>query len=146
MAGPTTGKHVFYDGVITVNGVTLSDHANKFTLTVGAESFVGNVFGDSQKYELPGLTTISDIAAEFFHDFAAAKVYATLLAIWQAQTPAVSVNLVLKASSAANSATNPQWTIPVFIKSMPIFDGQHGQVHKCAVTFGVMGTYSIATS
>lgn len=143
MPGATTGKHIFYDASVTVNAVALSDHVERVELRVGTNKQPGAAMGDVQDYSLPGTITIEDITAEFFQDYDTAKVYATLRAAWVDRT---TFNIVLKASSAATSGTNPAWTIPVFVASMPVMQGTRGDRHMAPVTFAPSGAYSIATS
>jgi len=143
MAGATTGKHVFYDCSLTVNGVDLSARLEKLTVSVGTNKQPGSAMGDVQDYFLPGTLTIDDIEAEFYQDYNTAQVYATLRAAWENRT---TFNVVAKASTAATSATNPAWTIPVFVSKMPVMGGTRGDRHMAAVTFAPSGAYSIATT
>lgn len=145
MAGATTGKHIFWDCSFTVNGVDLSDHVERVEIRVGINKQVGAAMGDYQDYSLAGTRTIDDITVEFFQDYAAAKVYATLRAAWEADPP-TTFNIVVKPSSAATSATNPAWTIPVFVAAMPVLQGTRGDRHMAPVTLAVAGAYSIATA
>lgn len=145
MPGTITGKHMFYDAVITVNSVALSDHVEKVEVKVSTMvPGRADAMGDLQTYDMPGIQKIEDITVSFFQDYAAAKVYATLYAAWS--VPQTIFNIVLKASSAATSATNPQWTIPVFVKTMPFMTGTHGDRHMADASFGCAGNYSVATS
>ena len=47
---------------------------------------------------------------------------------------------------AANAATNPAWTIPVFVAEMPFMTGKRGDRHMAPVTFAVAGAISVAIS
>ena len=144
MPGVITGKHMLYDVSLVVNSVDLSDHVESVELTVTTEELRGDAMGDTQKYNMPGLLAINDIKATFYQDFAAAKVYATLYAAWS--VPQTIFNLVGKASSAARSTTNPEWTILVVVKEMPVMKGTHGERHMADVTFGIAGNYSVLTA
>lgn len=143
MAGTITGKHIFYDASLTVNGVDLSNRVERLELRLGTNKQVGAAMGDLQDYAIAGTLTIEDITAEFYADFDTAKVYATLRAAWENRT---TFNIVAKASSGAASSTNPAWTIPVFVGSMPVMQGTRGDRHMAPVTFAVAGAYSIATA
>jgi len=143
MAGTTSGKHIFWDASLTVNGVDLSDHVERVEITLGTNKQPGAAMGDVQDYALPGTLTIDDISVEFYQDYASAKVYATLRAAWEGRT---TFDLVAKASSAATSATNPAWTIPAFVSKMPVITGARGDRHMSPATFAVSGAYSIATA
>lgn len=144
MAGVITGKHMLYDVSLTVNSVDLSNHVQSVALTVSQESFPADAMGDTQRYKKPGLQVIDDITITFFQDFAGASVYPTLYAAFS--TPQTTFNLVAKASTAANSATNPQWTIPCMLAKAPIISGAHGAAHMVQATFTCSGSYSVATS
>lgn len=143
MAGSLSGKHILYDVSMVVNAIDLSDHVESVEFVVNLEEQAADAMGDVQRYNLVGLQMISDPKVTFYHDFAAAKVYATLETAWAART---TFNIVAKGQSGANATTNPAWTIPVFVKSMPIFKGKHGDRHMADVTFGIAGLVTIATS
>ena len=99
--------------------------------------------GEVTDYNMPGTLAISDITATFYQDYAASKVYITLYTAWAART---TFNIVLKADSGANATTNPAWTIPVFVASMPVMQGKRGDRHMAPVTLAVAGLYTVATS
>ena len=141
MAGTITGKHIFYDCSLTVNGVDLSNRLERLEIRLGTNKQVGAAMGDLQDYSIAGTLTIEDITAEFYQDYDTAKVYATLRAAWEART---TINIVAKASSGATSGTNPAWTIPVFVAAMPVMQGTRGDRHMSPVSFACAGAYSIA--
>lgn len=143
MPGTITGKHIFYDCTLTVNGVDLSNRLERLEVRVSTNKQLGSAMGDIQDYSIPGTLNIEDISAEFYQDYDTAKVYATLRAAWVDRT---TFNIVAKASSAATSPTNPAWTIPVFVASMPVMGGTRGDRHMAPVTFAPSGAYSIATA
>ena len=140
MPGTITGKHILYDVSLTVNGVDLSNRVERLEIRVGTNKQMGSAMGDVQDYSIPGTLTIEDITAEFYQDYDAAKVYATLYAAWLART---NFNIVAKATSSASSSTNPQWTIPVFVAAMPVMGATRGDRHMAPVTFAVAGAYSV---
>ena len=143
MAGTITGKHILWDASLTVNGVDLSAYVERIELRVGTNKQVGAAMGNLQDYSIAGTLTIDDVSVEFFQDYNTAKLYATLRAAWEART---TFNIVGKASSAATSATNPAWTIPVFVGSMPVFQATRGDRHMAPVSLAVAGDYSIAVA
>lgn len=144
MAGTITGKHVLYDVSLVVNSVDLSDHVEQVTFgEMGTNGQAAAAMGELQDYDMPGTLMISDPQVTFYHDFAAAKVYATLYAAWIARTV---FNVVGKASSGANAVTNPAWTIPVFVGKAPMMTGKRGDRHMAPVTFKVAGALAVATS
>lgn len=138
-------KHVLTATSVTVNGVDLTDHVESVSFIATTNSAgSGAPMGVLKDYDLAGTLKISDPQVTFFHDYASAKVYATLLAAYEARS---TINVVAKADGGAStSPTNPQWTIPCFVKSWPLLAGARGERHMAPVTFGVAGEYSIATA
>lgn len=134
-------KHIFYDNSLTVNGVDLSDHVEEISLIATTNKQDAAAMGDINDYSMPGTNAISDITVTFYQDYASSKVYATLNTAWAART---TFNIVCKPASGAASATNPQWTIPVFVASMPVMSGKRGDRHMAPVTLAVAGTHSIS--
>lgn len=144
MPGVITGKHVLYDINLVVNAVDLSDHVESVTFgEMNTNKQAAAAMGDVQDYDMPGTLSITDPVVTFYNDFAASKVYAVLQAAWAARTV---FNVLGKASSGANSTTNPQWTIPSFVVKAPFMTGKRGDRHMSPVTFGVAGAITIATS
>ena len=143
MAGTVTGKHILYDATITVNGTALTTRLRSVRIEVGINKQVGAAMGDLQDYSIPGTTTVTDPQVEFYQDYNTAMVYATLQALWAARTV---FNIVGKASSGATSATNPQFTVPVFVATMPVLGGNRGDLHIANVTFATAGELTFATS
>ena len=132
-------KHVLYDAVLVINSVTLTDRVRKITYTVGTNKQPGAAMSEVQDYSLPGTLFVSPIVAEFYQDYAATNVYITHRTIWDARS---SVVLTVKASSAADSATNPNFTITVFVAQMDYINGARGDVHVNTVTYEPAGAIS----
>lgn len=136
-------KHVFYNNSLTVNSVDLSDHVEEISLVATTNKQFASAMGELNDYSMPGTLALSDITVTFYQDYASAKVYATLNTAWAART---TFNIVCKPDSGANAATNPAWTIPVFVASMPVMQGKRGDRHMAPVTLAVAGAHSVATS
>lgn len=132
-------KHVLYDAVIVYNGVTLTDHARKVTYSVGTNVQPGAAMGEAQDYGLAGTLVVDDIQIEYYQDFAGSNVYITHRTIWDARSTGV---LTVKASSAADSATNPNFTITAGVKHMDYINGERGNVHVNSVTYFPAGAIS----
>lgn len=144
MAGTITGKHVLWDVSLVVNSVDMSDHVENVTFgEMGTNKQFAAAMSEIQDYDMPGTIMITDPVATFYQDFAATKVYITLYTAWLART---TFNIVGKASSGANSTTNPAWTIPVFVGKAPMMNGKRGDRHMAPVTFAVAGVLSVATA
>ena len=136
-------KHVIYDAVVNINAVALTDRARSVTYTVGTNAQPSAAMSEVQDYDMPGTLFISPIVVEYYQDYAASNVYITHRTIWDARS---SVVLLVKATSAADSATNPNFTLTVFIASMDYVKGSRGDVHVNSVTYRAAGalTYDVA--
>lgn len=91
------------DAYISINGVTLSDHAKSVTTEDTRDQVDFTAFGATSKVYGKGLGD-AKITVEFFQDFAAAKTHATLQPLIGSTTPVV---IEVRPTSAARSATNP---------------------------------------
>lgn len=98
-------KIVLTDATITVNAVSLSDHANSVTLNYEIDSIEVTSFGDGGHKFAGGLQNNSCEIA-FMQDFAASNVEATVYPIVGTTT-----TIVMKPTSAVTSATNPTYTL-----------------------------------
>lgn len=125
-------KHLLYNAVVTINGVTLTDRARKISWKVGTNKLPGAAMSEVQDYSIPGTLFVSPIVIEFFQDYAASNVYITHRTIWDARS---SVTLTAKADSAADSATNPNFTCTVFVADMDYLQGSRGDIHVNSVTY-----------
>ena len=94
------------NGYITIGGVDFSDQAQNITLTVGKESLDFTAFGDTGRKMYGGLKSC-EVTADLFISYGAGEVEATLAGLVGAGTTTV----VIRPTSAAASATNPQYTI-----------------------------------
>ena len=82
---------------------------------------------------------VKPITIEYYQDYAASNVYITHRTIWDARS---SVVLTCKADSASDSATNPNFTITVFVSDMDYVSGSRGDVHVNSVTYEPAGAIS----
>ena len=135
-------KHVLYNAVCTFNGTDLTARARKISWVVGTNKQPAAAMGDVQDYSLPGTLFVSPITIEYYADFAASQVYILHRTAWDARS---SVTLTAKADSAADSATNPNFTCSVFVANLPYIDGSRGDVHTITVTYEVAAamTYDV---
>lgn len=136
-------KHCLYNVSAVVNGVDLSTMLQSIEINVNTNALQAAGMQERQDYSIPGTDVIDDPQLTFDQDYAAAKVYATFMALWQAHT---TFNIVAKVDAGATAATNPAWTIPVFVKKMPLLQGSRGDKHMAPVTLAVAGALSVATS
>jgi hypothetical protein len=91
------------DAFISINGVTLSDHAKSVTVEDSRDQVDITAFGATNKSYAKGLGD-GKVTVEFFQDFAAGKTHATLQPLISSTTP---FTVEVRATSAARSATNP---------------------------------------
>lgn len=133
-------KHILYNASLVVNGVDLSDHVEKISYTEGLNSQAAAAMSEAQDYEMPSTIKISDISVTFYQDFAANKVYQTIHPLVAARS---TFNIVVKADSGAAASTNPQFTIAVFVRNNPVFNGSRGDRHMVDVVFAPAGAQAI---
>ena len=129
--------------MVVLNSVTLTDHARSVSYSIGTNKQPGAAMGEVQDYSLAGTIFVSPITIEYYQDFAASSTYITHRTIWDARS---SVTLTVKAASAADSATNPNFTISVFLGSFDYIKGARGDLHVTTATYEPAGalTYDVA--
>jgi hypothetical protein len=115
---------VFTNGFVSINGVDLSNHGSKVTTNDTRAQLDITAFGASALTYTKGLGDAS-ISVDFFQDFAAASVHATLSPLISTSTPfAVEVRPV----NSARSATNPAFFLAAaLLFTYPGMDGSVGQ-------------------
>lgn len=128
----------FTDAHVVVNSVDLSDHVAKVTIKTMADELEYTAMGATYKARIGGLKDYS-VDLEFNQDFAAGKVDATFF-------PQLGnvVAITVKATSAANSATNPEYQGNIFIKEYTPLDGQVGALGRVSMSFPGSGTLTRA--
>jgi hypothetical protein len=119
------------DAMVIVNGVTLSDHANKVTVEDTRDSVDITCFGATSKAVTKGLGD-AKITIGFLQDFAAAKVHATLQPLISSTTGIV---VEVRPTSAARSATNPAVLMTGLLMSYNALDGSIGDASAITAEF-----------
>jgi hypothetical protein len=119
------------DGLVIVNGVTLSDHANKITVEDNRDEVDITAFGAVNKAITKGLGD-GKIMISFFQDFAAGKVHATLKPLIGSST---GVTIEVRATSAARSATNPAALMTGLLMNYNMLDGGVGDASTIDAEF-----------
>ena len=123
-------KIVLTDAVVTVNSVVLSEYANSVTLNYEVDSVEVTGMSNTAHQFTGGLQNNSCEIA-FMQDMAATKVEATLFPLVGTQT-----TVKIKATSAAVSATNPEYTLTnCFLASHTPVAGSVGELAMTTVTF-----------
>jgi hypothetical protein len=122
-------KTILQTTTVLVNGVDLSDHAQSVNVEgTGTEVDVTSMGGNGYTETLVGLKDAS-ITVNWFQDFAAGEVHATLNALWASNTPFV---VEVKPTNAAISATNPACRLTQAI--MPNYSPINGAVGDASQT------------
>lgn len=132
-------KHVLVNSVFVVNGTTFTDHVRSVNLSVGTNKQMAAAMGEIQDYSLPSTLVVKPITVELFQDYAASQVYIIHRTAWDARATFV---ITLKADSASDSATNPNFTITVFVSDMDYVKGSRGDIHVNAITYEPAGAIS----
>jgi len=88
---------------VIVNGVTLSDHAFNVDTTAESAKLPATTFGASANIYRKGLGDAT-ISIQFYQDFQAGSVYATLQPLFITTTP---FQVEVRPTSAGRGATNP---------------------------------------
>jgi hypothetical protein len=119
------------DAFVSINGVTLSDHVSKVTLTDSRDSVDITAFGATSKAITKGLGD-AKVDVDFFQDFAAAKVHATLQPLIGSTTP---FTVEVRPTSAARSATNPAFVMSALLMDYSMLDGSVGDASSFTASF-----------
>jgi hypothetical protein len=124
----------FIDGTITVNAVNMSPMITSVSLKIQADELEDTAFGDTYRSRLGGLKDWS-VDIDFNQDFATSQVDQTLFPLL-----GTVITVTVKATSAANSATNPQYSGSVLVKEYTPLDGGVGDLAKTSVSWPGAGT------
>ena len=127
-------KFISDDVFVQVNGVDLSDHADN--VDTGDDDYPAidvTGMGASARVNVLAKAKTSTITVEFFQDWAAAKVNATLAPLHGSNSP---FTVIVRPTSATASSTNPQATLVALLpKYKRINAGGVGQASKVSVEF-----------
>jgi hypothetical protein len=115
--------------VVTLNSVALSDHVTSATINRSFDELEVTAMGDNAHKFVKGLEA-STITLDFLNDTAASNVLQTLQAAWGTTVP-----LTLKQTSAAISATNPEYQTTVLVNNTTDINGAVGDISTQSITF-----------
>ena len=115
--------------VATLNSVVLSDHVTSATINRSFDELEVTAMGDTAHKFVKGLEA-STITLDFLNDTAASNVLATLQAAWGTTVP-----ITLKQTSAAVSATNPQYATTILVNNTTDINGAVGDISTQSITF-----------
>lgn len=119
------------DAYISINGVTLSDHAKSVTVNDNRSKKDATGFGAGSIVNMKGLGDAT-ISVTFYQDFAAAKTHATLQPLIGSTTP---FTVEVRPTSAARSATNPAAVMSALLFDYTFLDGSVGDVSEMSAEF-----------
>ena len=122
---------VLTDALVIVNGVTLSDHANQVTIEDTRDSVDVTAFGATNKAVAKGLG-VAKITVQFFQDFAAGKVHATLQPLIGSSS---TVTVEVRPTSGARSATNPAAVLSALLMNYNMLSGGIGEASQISAEF-----------
>jgi len=126
--------------VVTVNSVALTGQCTAATLERSVDALEATAFGDTAHKYVGGLQS-NTVTLTMYGSFAATETYATLSGLVGGTT-----TITLKPTSAANSPTNPLFTITgAYLETLPVLDGSYGTLMEIDVVF-TGGTYTVATT
>lgn len=115
--------------VVTLNSVDLSDHCTSVTINRSFEELPVTAMGDSAMRYVKGLEA-STVTIDFLNDTATGEVLQTLQAAWGTTVP-----LTIKQTSAAISASNPEYQTTVLVNNTTDVNGAVGDVSTQSITF-----------
>ena len=115
--------------VVTLNSVALSDHVTSATINRSFDELEVTAMGDTAHKFVKGLEA-STITLDFLNDTAASNVLQTLQAAWGTTVP-----LTLKQTSAAISATNPEYQTTVLVNNTTDINGSPADISTQSITF-----------
>ena len=115
--------------VVTLNSVDLSDHVTSVTINRTFDELEVTAMGDSAHKFVKGLEA-STVTIDFLNDTAASETLQTLQAAWGTTVP-----LTLKQTSAAISATNPEYQTTVLVNNTTDINGAVADISTQSITF-----------
>lgn len=115
--------------VVTLNSVDLSDHVTSATINRSFDELEVTAMGDTAHKFVKGLEA-STITLDFLNDTATGEVLQTLQAAWGTTVP-----LTLKQTSAAVSATNPEYQTTILVNNTTDINGAVGDISMQSLSF-----------
>jgi hypothetical protein len=122
---------VLTNAFISINAVTLSDHAKTVTVEDNRTPVDITAFGATNLAVTKGLGD-AKMTVVFYQDFAAGKVHATLQPLVGSSTP---FTVEVRADSAGRSATNPAYLMTALLMNYTMLDGSVGDASTMTAEF-----------
>jgi hypothetical protein len=126
--------------VVTLNSVDLSDHVTSATINRVFEELEVTAMGDQSRKFTRGLET-STISLDFLNDTATSEVLQTLQAAWGTTVP-----ITLKQTSAAISASNPEYQTTILVNNTTDINGAVGDISTQSITFTCNSPITVDTT
>ena len=133
-------KYAATDHTITINGSAFSTALQSVEFMVEAAELETTAVGGTFRERIAGLKTGS-ITLNFFQDFAASQVDATLFPLLGS-----NATVVVKPTSGTVSATNPSYSAVCLVTQYTPFSSSVGDIATVSVTWPTTGTVSRATA
>jgi len=125
---------VLTDATVSINSVDLSDRVQSVSIDYSAEMQDDTTMGAGTRTMIPGLLNYT-IEVQMVQDFASAEVDDTLFSL----VGAVAFPIAIRPTSAAISATNPEFQGNVIIESYPPLGNTVGEIATTTVMFRPSG-------
>jgi hypothetical protein len=124
-------KYVLRDAMVVINAVDLSDHVSAATIETSRPEVDVTSMGADYMETVGGIPDVT-ITVTFFQDHAAGEVDATLWPLSSTDTP---FTVAIRPTSAAISATNPEYQMSALMYSYSPISGDVGSASSTDVTF-----------
>ena len=115
--------------VVTLNSVDLSDQVTAATINQTFDELEITAMGNTSHVFAKGLEA-STITLDFLNSYAASEVATTLQSAY-----GTTVTLTIKPTTAAISATNPEYQTTVLINNLTPVSGSVGDLSTQSITF-----------
>ena len=133
-------KLVLTNPFVSIAGTDLSTSISSVTLDTKYDIIETTSFGSTAKTRVAGLADNS-ISIEFFQDFAASSVEATIFPLL-----GTAASVVIKPIATTVSTTNPSYTVSALVSEWQPLKGGVGQLATASVTWSISGAIAKATS
>ena len=135
---------VLTDAFVTVNGVNLSDHIASVTISESVDVVETSAFSSTAAKTRIGGLKDNSVTLEFHQDFAAANVEATING--SPSLVGTTTAIVVRPTSAAVGAANPQYTFSALISEWTPLNGSIGELSTISATFPISGAITKAVA
>lgn len=127
---------VLTDASVVINSVNLSDHIASVTISTTEDVIDTSAFSSTiaaGRTRVAGLADNS-VTLEFHQDFATSDVEQTIYPLIGSAT-----TIVVKPTSAVQSATNPSYTFSALVSEWQPLSGAVGELATASVTWPISG-------